>query len=246
MPPVRRVVLICGPPGSGKTTWAKASGLRVYDRDDPQWTSERQFRAAIARLATDPHARAVVIRAGASSSARARAAGLIGATETIVLAVPADEAKRRVAGRGTRATISMRTQMASVDTWWQRYEPGTVDPVRPTGKTHPIGDPALKTPARRRLRRAILVQVQGGRGCEIPTCLMSHRVIDWRAAPGTPWAYVLDEITPRYIGGRADDPQNVRPAHHRCNAAGGARITQAIKRGKRARQGEQAATAGRW
>lgn len=106
----------------------------------------------------------------------------------------------------------------------------------------PTGDPALKTPERRALRLTILAQVKNGRGCEMPTCLMPHRGIDWRAKPRTPWAYVLDEIVPRDRGGRADDPGNVRPAHHRCNSSAGAAITNQ----KRAARTVRPVTAARW
>ena len=51
---MRRVVLICGPPGAGKTTLAKTLDLTVYDIDDPDWISEAQFRRAIASLAAHP------------------------------------------------------------------------------------------------------------------------------------------------------------------------------------------------
>lgn len=92
----------------------------------------------------------------------------------------------------------------------------------------PTGDPALKTPARRALRAAVLAQVKAGhRGCEIPDCVMNSRVIDWRAPRFDPWAMVLDEILPRDRGGRADDPANVRPAHWRCNSRAGTAITNA-------------------
>jgi len=67
----REVVLICGPPGAGKSTYARSTGLKVYDRDDPQWTSERQFRQALERLRRDPSAQAAVIRSGATRSAAA-------------------------------------------------------------------------------------------------------------------------------------------------------------------------------
>ena len=66
----RLVVLLFGPAGAGKTTAARSSGLTVFDRDDEKWSGERQFTQALRRLALDPSARAVVIRSGATSSAR--------------------------------------------------------------------------------------------------------------------------------------------------------------------------------
>lgn len=113
----RLVVLLCGPPGAGKTTTARRSGLQLYDRDDAQWTSDRQFAAALVRLGRDPHARAVVIRSGATSSARARTAATIRATH--VYLVPGEDHARRIALRG-RADRD-RT-IAAVARWWDRYD----------------------------------------------------------------------------------------------------------------------------
>jgi len=121
----RRVVLVCGPPGAGKTTLAKSLGLEVYDLDDPQWgDSERLFKTHLRRLASDPSAHAVVIRAGATLTARAAAQALIQATEVTVVETPADECIRRVIERN-RPRPPMNMQIAAVRRWWERYEPGT-------------------------------------------------------------------------------------------------------------------------
>lgn len=115
----RLVVLLCGPAGAGKTTTAHESGLTVYDRDDPQWTSEKQFTDALAQLAVDPHARAVVIRAGATSSARAKAAALTGATHTYLLTADPAELGHRVARRNR---ADKQAGLASIRTWFERHD----------------------------------------------------------------------------------------------------------------------------
>ncbi len=115
----RLVVLLCGPAGAGKTTAARASGLVVYDRDDDQWTSEKQFTAALSRLKSDRHARAVVIRAGATSSARAKAAALIGATHTRLLLADRAELGRRVAHRNR---ADKQHGLASISDWLTRFD----------------------------------------------------------------------------------------------------------------------------
>lgn len=59
---MRFVVLLCGPPGAGKTTAARASGLAVFDSDEPRWSSRAEFTAALTQLGATPDAQAVVIR----------------------------------------------------------------------------------------------------------------------------------------------------------------------------------------
>ncbi|NWN89197.1 MAG: hypothetical protein HLX51_11770 [Micrococcaceae bacterium] len=115
---MRTVVLLCGPPGAGKSTVARKSGLTVFDRDDEHWLSERHFTDALKRLREDPAARAVVIRSGATSSARHRAAAMVGATDTYMLTAPRDELLQRVRDRGRNA---MREQ-AGVKQWLDSFD----------------------------------------------------------------------------------------------------------------------------
>jgi len=115
----RLVVVLCGPPGAGKTTATRSSGLQVFDRDDPQWSGEADFRRALAELAQDRTARAVVIRSGATSSARAKAAQLVNATHVFVLLADEAELKRRVRARGRADLV---TGIASVPRWLASFD----------------------------------------------------------------------------------------------------------------------------
>lgn len=119
-PPADRVVVVlCGPPGAGKTTVARTSGLEVFDRDDSKWSSEAQFRAALRRLAADPSARAVVIRSGATSSARWAARRLVGATHCYLLRVDERTARERVQARERSDKVRV---LAGLPKWYADFD----------------------------------------------------------------------------------------------------------------------------
>lgn len=122
----RRVVLICGAPGSGKTTLAhklaSSENLTIFDIDDDTYAGDEQaFRKDLAKLATKQDARAVVIRSGATINARLKAQDLVKATQTIVLRTPAETCRMRVIARN-RPRPPLHQQLAAVDAWYERYE----------------------------------------------------------------------------------------------------------------------------
>lgn len=93
---------------------------------------------------------------------------------------------------------------------------------------HPYtGDPALKTRARRNLRALIAAKRLP---CQAPACKYPGQPIDYqpqrKGQPWNPLGYELGEIVPRAMGGRADDPGNVRPEHADCNRAEAHAISQ--------------------
>lgn len=122
----RQVILVCGPPGAGKTTHAHTLGLEVYDLDDAKWQgSDALFRAAIMQLREEPHARAVVIRSGATLSARQKAATTVGATECVILDTDLATCVERIKERA-RPEPPIRIQIKGARDWWAKYEQGSI------------------------------------------------------------------------------------------------------------------------
>lgn len=127
IPPGRFVAVLFGPPGAGKTTLARTAGLRVYDRDDPEWAQdERRFRPALEALGRDPHAKAVVIRAGSTEAARSRHIRMVQATHAWLLWVEMDVAHKRVKQRARDPKDHV-----NVVHWYERYDHGADVPRWP-------------------------------------------------------------------------------------------------------------------
>lgn len=133
----RHVVLVCGPPCSGKTTWVQhhaASGDLVVDHDavaqrlgstrhhnhDAQLRQQAEQHVAqlLHHVATMEHGTAWVIRTAPRAGHRARLARYLRADRVVVLAPPLPELLARAQARPAKAEARR-----AIRSWVSRYEP---------------------------------------------------------------------------------------------------------------------------
>lgn len=213
------VVVLFGPPGAGKTTAARESDLEVFDRDDEPWFTlgEGPFRRAVAQLARRD-ARAVVIRAGASSSARERTLRSAMATHGFLVLEPAAVCHERVRARGRADAV---TSHKAIVKWWSAFDHDDALPEWPgcggVGVPNVAPVPVRKAPKRsplergynqahRRMRAAVAGHVRAG----LAFCAKCGRPIH----PRESWDL-----------GHTDDRRSwTGPEHAACNRRAGGRV----------------------
>lgn len=208
---MREVVILCGPPGAGKTTAARASRLPVYDRDDPQWPDEATFVAALSALRDSPDAQAVVIRAAPTSSARAKWATLTDATATYLVTLDPNECARRVRSRGRH---DARVSLAAILAWFDKHDAEDGAPPFPGWRAHRMSASRARYGAKHDAERRRWAP-KVARGDVI--CWRCDEVIE----PGAPWDL-----------GHADGSETIYngPEHRACNRGAAARLTNQRRR----------------
>ncbi|WP_289008940.1 AAA family ATPase [uncultured Thermomonospora sp.] len=133
------VVLVCGPPAAGKTTWVRKHarpGDLVIDFDEicrqlgsrsrydhpPQVRAmAKVIRPELERMAAEAPGRAFIIRSLPDPQDRAAVARRLGA-RVVVLATPVEEAIKRA-----RADHRPAWTERAIQSWWDRYAPSQVD-----------------------------------------------------------------------------------------------------------------------
>ncbi len=145
--------LIYGPPGAGKTTYAREhaqDGDLVIDLDDIRANvgneqTARKMRDLMESGAREHDGDVWIIRTLAKADERAEFMARVGVDEAVPLAVDADTAKERARKRG-----DSDEKISAIDRWWENYTPDeggeSEDPAMGQTNTAPSGEPQAATP----------------------------------------------------------------------------------------------------
>lgn len=138
--PTMTIRLVCGPPAAGKSTYVKEQAQPndlVIDLDALRDTYKHDDIAQAVRQSLEASAGVHpgdvwVIRTLADAQQRTDAAKRIGATETVVLATPAELAKSRAVKRDPDKDLS-----EPIDRWWKDYTMVESDLIVSPDMEHP-------------------------------------------------------------------------------------------------------------
>jgi thymidylate kinase len=125
----RNVTLICGPPGSGKTTLALTLHPETLDIGEmPSGTPQARMKAygrAAYRIGRNPSANIAVVRGAPTETERARQQELARPARTIIMLTDADTCHQRITQRnrteGSNEGRGLDSQHSTVDEWWAKW-----------------------------------------------------------------------------------------------------------------------------
>lgn len=239
----RIVVVLFGPSAAGKTTIARESGLTVYDRDDEQWRQggEKAFSRAIKSLSRDTYAQACVIRAGASSKARAATIHTVGATHAFLVDTSRDVCHARA---GHRRRGDAKRSHSYIDSWFERHERDDGIAVWPGSWEQALAQPFDLPPfmpeyMRAGVRADTRSKAGDPRGTQawkrLRARVYSEETYCWRCGqwvdqglprnhPLSRSADHLDQLARGGVG--VPHRSRVRLSHWSCNSSRGARVDQ--------------------
>lgn len=120
------ITLIAGPPGAGKTTWAKSQAkpddliidLDIIRQSTPNEATAKAVRNELEKNAPSFPGDVFIVRTLADPVERSERAQRLKADRTVILATPVEEATRRATERDGNSDKS-----EPIKRWWKNYQP---------------------------------------------------------------------------------------------------------------------------
>ena len=122
----RSLTLICGPPGSGKTTLAHTLHAHMLDVGDIIADNARdrmrKFGRTAHRAGKHPHPDLAIVRGAPDVATRLHIEQMSRPARTIILLTDASTCHERVTQRDRRTPNGVESQHEEIDRWWQAWE----------------------------------------------------------------------------------------------------------------------------